>query len=305
MKGMKPNTASRLSSAFPRRQFLERMAVAAVLGGAGVARAAQGTASGAITLGVHHYSVRRVLKSGQATLETLPRFAKHTLGVTNLELAEELSGAIFESPAMARRVRQNAEGEGVRVLTLLCGADHALDAASAAGRQKAVDHHLRILDVARLLNCRFIRIRAGQPGDRKVQLDRAVAGVSALCDRLGPGDARPLVENVTGLSRDPQWLLALVQAVGLSRCGVLADFGNFDGDIYQGMKTLLPHTDAICTKSWDFDAAGNETKIDFAKMCQLVVESGFKGCVSMEYLGEKTGDVEGVKQTAALLRRYL
>jgi L-ribulose-5-phosphate 3-epimerase len=265
----------------------------------------QSSSNAGIELGVHHYSVRSLFKSGELTLATFPAFAKDKLGVSNIELAEELCGDLTSSKTLAEEIRRNGERAGVRVLTLLCSGATSLGGDSEGEREKAVTHHLKWIAIARSLNCRFVRIRAGKEGDPDDRMKKAFAGIRLLCSRLQPGDPRPLIENVTGLSRRPEWLVSLVKQVGVERCGVLADYGNFEGDIYEGMSQILPLSESICTKSWDFDAKGNETKIDFARMGGLIKRAGFNGCISMEYLGRNLGGVEGVKKTAGLIRKYL
>ena len=67
---------------------------------------------------------------------------------------------------------------------------------------------------------------------------------------------------------------------------LVAGFGNFfEGDIYAGRNRLLPYAKSICTKSWNFDEQGNETKIDFGRMMSLIKESSFRGCIAIEHLG--------------------
>lgn len=62
------------------------------------------------------------------------------------------------------------------------------------------------------------------------------------------------------------------------------------------------YTKSVCTKSWEFDAQGNETKIDFEKMMNIVKESSFRGCIAIEYLGDEP--VAGVRKTADLIKQY-
>ncbi|MBT5708256.1 MAG: TIM barrel protein [Verrucomicrobia bacterium] len=290
-----------------RRRFIQRGSIAMAGGVVATSLSTWGQSSSkpGIELGVHHYSVRTLFKSGELTLATFPSFARNKWGVSNIELAEELCGELVGSKTLAAEIRANGERAGVRVLTLLCSGATSLDGDSEGEREKAVTHHLKWIAIARSLNCRFVRIRAGKEGDPKDRMKKAVAGIQLLCSRLQPSDPRPLIENVTALSRRPEWLVSLVKQVGVDRCGLLADYGNFEGDVYEGMSQILPLSESICTKSWDFDAQGNETKIDFARMGGLIKKVGFKGCISMEYLGQNLGDLEGVKKTARLVRKYL
>ena len=152
------------------------------------------------------------------------------------------------------------------------------------------------------MGCEFIRVRASTEGDRNEQLDHATKGIGALCNALDDSPVSVLIENIAGCSRDPDWLVALVNRIGAKRVGLIADFGNFEGDIYEGMRRLLPFTKSVCTKSWEFDEQGNETKIDFARMMSIIKESSFRGCIAIEYLGTET--VAGVRATAELINRY-
>ena len=96
--------------------------------------------------------------------------------------------------------------------------------------------------------------------------------------------------------------MQLVERIGTRRVGLVADFGNFEGDIYAGMQRLLPHTKSICAKSWEFDADGNETQIDFTKMMKIIKDSKFRGCISIEYLGDDP--IGGITKTAKLIQRH-
>ena len=156
--------------------------------------------------------------------------------------------------------------------------------------------------MAEHLGCEFIRVRASSEGERGDQLDHAASGIGALCEELRGSSVSVLIENIAGFSRDPDWLVELVTRIGPERVGLIADFGNFDGDIYAGMQRLLPHAKSICTKSWEFDDQGNETKIDYARMMRIIKKSEFRGCIAIEYLG--TEPVQGVRKTAALINRY-
>ena len=292
-----------------RRCFLRQSSLGvagAIVGGSISARLrAQNRVAEGIELGVHHYSVRSLFQSGKLSLAAFPAFAREELGVSNIELAAELSLPLLESGALVRLLKVNADKANVQVLTLLCSGETALDGDTQSQREEAVQHHLRWVAVARALGCRFLRLRAGSEGDPKDRMEKARLGIQQLASHLKPGDPRLLIENVGGLSRRPEWLLGLIKTLGREHCGLLADYGNFEGDIYEGMKALLPHTESICTKSWDFDAEGNETKIDFLRMGRLIQASGFKGCISMEYLGKNLGSVAGLKKTAALVRSSL
>ena len=116
-----------------------------------------------------------------------------------------------------------------------------------------------------------------------------------------------IVENHGGLSSDGAWLADVIRRVDHPRCGTLPDFGNFtltDGtryDAYRGVAELMPFARAVSAKSYDFDAAGNETSIDYRRMMKIVVDAGYDGYVGIEYEGSRLPEVEGIEATRDLL----
>lgn len=289
-----------------RREFLQgsTLAVAGWAWGsirtAGIAQ----EANERFSLSLHQYSLKPLFDAGEIDLLGYPKFAKEKLGISNIEFAAEFCADLFAAPEKADEIRMQAKQVGVSPRVLLCADGQALDSATSPGRSAALIEHLQWATVAEHLGCESIRVRASTPGDRGQQLANAAEGIGALCDALQSRSSRVsvLIENIAGFSRDPDWLVELVEKIGSERVGLVADFGNFDGDLYAGMRRILPLTKSICTKSWEFDADGNETKIDFKRMMKLIKDSQFRGCIAIEYLG--TEPVAGIRQTAALVRRF-
>ena len=107
-----------------------------------------------------------------------------------------------------------------------------------------------------------------------------------------------------GLSSHGDWLVGVMKLVDHPRCGTLPDFGNFyEYDRYQGVKDMMPFAKAVSAKSYDFDARGEETKIDFHRMMKIVLDAGFHSWVGIEFEGDRLPEPEGVRQTKALLER--
>ena len=103
----------------------------------------------------------------------------------------------------------------------------------------------------------------------------------------------------------------------MPNCGTLPDFGNFcmtEGygsinskecedpyDIYKGVGELMPYAKAVSAKSYDFDENGNQPKIDYTKMLQVVKDAGYTGFVGVEYEGENLSEIDGINATKELL----
>ena len=94
------------------------------------------------------------------------------------------------------------------------------------------------------------------------------------------------------MSAHAGWLASVIKKVDLPNCGTLPDFGrtfNFDMgngrhyDPYKGIAELMPSARDVSAKTRKFDARGNDTEIDFRRMMKVVVDSGYRGYVGIEY----------------------
>ena len=72
-------------------------------------------------------------------------------------------------------------------------------------------------------------------------------------------------------------------------------------DIYKGVGELMPYAKAVSAKSYDFDENGNQPKIDYTKMLQVVKDAGYTGFVGVEYEGENLSEIDGINATKELL----
>ncbi|MGH8223293.1 MAG: sugar phosphate isomerase/epimerase, partial [Woeseiaceae bacterium] len=59
----------------------------------------------------------------------------------------------------------------------------------------------------------------------------------------------------------------------------------------------------VSAKSYAFDAAGNELRIDYPRMLKIVLDAGYRGFIGVEWEGEEPGEIEGIRLTRALLER--
>jgi sugar phosphate isomerase/epimerase len=118
-----------------------------------------------------------------------------------------------------------------------------------------------------------------------------------------------ICENHGGPSSDPDALIALIKAVNSARFGTLPDFGNFPKDkqgrytidIYDAIARMMPYAKGVSAKSYDFDASGRETALDYARILKIVTDAGYHGRVGIEYEGSRLGEPEGIRATKALL----
>ncbi len=99
--------------------------------------------------------------------------------------------------------------------------------------------------------------------------------------------------------------------VNMKNCGTLPDFGNFrisqteEYDRYLGVQEMMVYAKGVSAKSWDFDAEGNETKMDFYRLMKIVKDSGYKGWIDVEYEGTRLSEPEGIMATKKLLDKII
>jgi len=99
--------------------------------------------------------------------------------------------------------------------------------------------------------------------------------------------------------------MALMDRIPHRRFGTLPDFGNFPAtvDIYDAVQRMMPRALAVSAKCMDFDGAGNETKIDYPRMLDIVGAAGYRGYVGIEFEGERLSERDGILACKALLER--
>ena len=67
----------------------------------------------------------------------------------------------------------------------------------------------------------------------------------------------------------------------------------------------MPFAKGVSAKSHDFNDAGEEINTDFARMLQIVKDSGFRGYIDVEYEGSVLPEDQGIIATKKLLERVI
>jgi sugar phosphate isomerase/epimerase len=229
------------------------------------------------------------------------------LGFSGLELVN----TFFPSPQYSyiKKLRSAASEAGIEIPLIMCDGEGDMASPDAGERRVAVRMHRKWLEVGSLLGCHSIRANARGGGEDEPEpaLERAAESFSALCDYAAELGLNVLIENHWGLSSQPDWLMELQRRVGRSNFGTLPDFGNFPPEVdrYDAIEKMLPRARAVSAKCYDFDEHGNERRIDFPRILDLVKHSGYQGYVGVEYEGKVLGEREGIIACRGLLERLI
>lgn len=304
-----------------RRQFIQQAALGTVAAGFFPATLLNALKKPALKLSLAQWSLHRALQSGQMDHLDFARKAAG-FGLHGIEYVNTFFKNKAGSASYLAEMNRRAKAEGVVQLLIMVDGEGGLAETDDARRLQAVDNHRKWIDAAHTLGCHSIRVNAhGESTDRRGRHLAAVDGLGRLASLGAEAGLNVIVENHGGLSSDGGWLSGVIREVDRPNCGTLPDFGNFclrSGknamgesacldmyDRYQGVAELLPFARAVSAKSFDFDAAGNETTIDFPRMMELVRASGYSGYIGIEYEGGRMSEDDGIRATKALLMRIL
>lgn len=232
----------------------------------------------------------------------------------------ELEPSGYSAKAMQQFVDKcnlEATRYGLENLLIMVDGEGDLAASDTAARHQAVANHYKWIDAASAMGCHSIRVNLWGSDNPSQWLSSSVDSLTRLCTYARNKSIHVLVENHGGFSSNAQMLASVIKEVGMENCGTLPDFGNFcirkhdpkdfsSGcaemyDRYNGVEELMPYARAVSAKSYDFDAQGNETKIDFYRMLSLIKAAGYKGYIGVEYEGNQLEEVDGIKATRDLL----
>lgn len=260
------------------------------------------------------WSLHKLLFANEITNNDFAREARD-MGFDAIEYVNSFFKDKAEDQAYLKGLNTRAKDHGVTQLLIMCDGEGALGDADAKSRTTAIENHHKWVRAAKELGCHSIRVNAASSGTYEEQQSLAADGLRRLTDYAKPFGINVIVENHGGFSSNGQWLSGVMKKVDHPMCGTLPDFGNFcmdwsrsdDPDAwydrYKGTGELMPFAKAVSAKSHEFDEQGNETGTDYRRMLKIVVESGYRGWVGVEYEGSKHSPREGSKLTKALLER--
>lgn len=305
-----------------RREFLRRAAAVAAAGGAAMLPACNSTPGDPharrrplskpvelYKISLAQWSLHRTIRSGQLDNLDFPKVTRVDYGLDGAELVNQFFRDKATDARYLGALRMRATDFGVKLLLIMVDGEGAIGAPNEAARTKAIENHRRWLEAAQRLGCHSIRVNAETGGaPREEAAKNAIDGLRRLSEIAAPYGLNVIVENHGGLSSDGSWLADVIRRVDLKNCGTLPDFGNFriaEGryyDRYLGVQELMPYARAVSAKSHDFDEDGNEIHTDYRRMMRIVLDSGYRGWVGIEYEGGGISEAEGILKTKRLLQ---
>ncbi len=249
---------------------------------------------------------RRLFGKAEPKMDNLD-FAKEarSFGIEAVEYVNQFFMDKAKDTKYLTEMKKRAKDNGVKSLLIMCDSEGNLGDPDSKRRDVAVENHYKWVEAAKILGCHSIRVNASSAGTYDEQINLASDGLRRLSEFALKYKINVIVENHGGLSSNPQWLTTVIKKVGLSNCGTLPDFGNFPAEIdrYEAVKAMMPYAKAVSAKSYDFNEQGNETRIDYQRMMNIVLAAGYKGFVGIEYEGNRLNENDGILATKRLLEK--
>lgn len=260
----------------------------------------------AFRISLAQWSFHKALQAKEMDHLDFARRARVEFGIDAIEFVNTFFKDKATDAAYLAEMNRRAKDQGVTHHLIMCDGEGNLGDPDPAKRTQAVENHHKWVDAAKTLGCITIRVNAESQGSFEEQQKLAADGLRRLTEYGASRQINVIVENHGGLSSHGDWLAGVMKLVDHPRCGTLPDFGNFyEYDRYQGVRDMMPFAKAVSAKSYDFDEAGNETKIDFPRMMKIVTDAGFHSWVGIEYEGDRLSEPDGVRKTKALLEKIL
>jgi L-ribulose-5-phosphate 3-epimerase len=303
-----------------RREFLRSSAVlvagssllpVAACSGAAAARSSSGQL---YDISLAQWSLNQSIRRGEIDNLDFAGLARSRFGLDAVEYVNQFFMDRARDSTYLGEMKRRADDAGVRSLLIMCDNEGMLGDPDPARRAEAVENHHKWVDAAEFLGCHSIRVNAASRGSYDEQLALAADGLRRLTEYGADHGLNVIVENHGGLSSNGKWLAAVMERVDHPRVGTLPDFGNFriSGgggqpeevyDRYLGVRELMPYAKGVSSKSFEFDAQGNDVQTDFNRMMRIVLDAGYRGYVGIEYEGDQLSEEEGIIATRRLLER--
>lgn len=303
-----------------RRQFIKQVALGAaylpVIGVLGCTKSKEATIP-PLKISLAQWSMHRALEAGTLKAIDFPAIARG-YGFEAVEYVNGFYRDHAEDEAYWANLKKIADDQGVKNLLIMVDEEGDLGNTDATAQKQAVENHYKWIRAASVLGCHSIRVNAFGEGSKEEVQKAMIDSMSQLSTYAKAFNLNVIIENHGLYSSDGIWIAEIMKQVNLPNCGTLPDFGNWClsakwgttqiaceqvYDRYKGVKEMLPFAKGVSAKSYAFDAEGNETRIDYKRMLQIVKDAGFDGYVGVEFEGFDLGEPEGIKATKSLLEK--
>lgn len=308
-----------------RRSFLKKsvqssasLAATSLLANSLLAGCTNETKKQKLKISLAQWSLNRQFFGGQLDAREFARIASETYGIDAIEYVNGFYMDEGENEQFWNQMRFKSDDHGVTNLLIMVDDEGDLGHTSDDERKQSVENHFKWVNAAKLLGCHSIRVNAFGEGSEPAVRAALVDGMGQLSEYAAQEEINVLIENHGLFSSNGKLIAGIIKEVDKPNFGSLPDFGNWclsakwgstqipcdkAYDRYEGVTDLLPYAKSVSAKSYDFDEAGDETRIDYYKMLKIVKGSRYNGYIGIEYEGERLSEHDGILATKALIEK--
>ena len=225
-----------------------------------------------------------------------------------------------ETPEYLTSLRRQAEDNGIELICLSIHQDFVDP--DKAGRDKNIEHTRHCIDIAHDLGISYIRLNSGRWNTIK-SFDELMANrgiepvlpgfteddgfnwcIESIMECLPAAEKAGVVlalENHWGLTRTPEGLLRIVNAINSPWLGVLMDTGNFLEDPYDKLEQIAKQTIFVQAKTYYGGGEWYTLDLDYPRIAQILKRANYQGYISLEFEGKEDANT-GVPKSLELLR---
>ena len=260
------------------------------------------------------------LFSGEMNHLDFPIVAKENYGIEAVEYVNQFFPDKAKDRDYLSELKKRAADYGVESVLIMIDNEGHVSSKDDKERNQAIENHYKWVEAARFLGCHSIRINLFGAKEADDWISASVDGLARLAEFGAQFEINIIVENHGSHSSHGARLANVLTQVNSEWAGTLPDFGNFcvarEGgelwgtpcieqyDSYKGIEELMPFAKGVSAKSFDFDANGNESTLDYIRLFKIVKASGFNGgFVGIEYEGHNLSVADGILATKKLLEK--
>lgn len=261
---------------------------------------------------VSSYSFHKYIATGRMTQLDTVKAAKE-LGFEAIEFADIMPHDGASPEEYARRLRDEAEAQGLPVVNFVFGGD-LINGTGGRTPDEEVAHVKRMVDIGHILGVPSVRhdvvYSLGEYASFEDLLPLLALRVREIAEYAKAKNIKTCVENHGFICQDPDRLEALFKAVNSDNFALLCDIGNFlcvDAEPAESVKIVAPYTAFVhakdfCVRSKDDDnpgagfftsRGGNHLKgtilghgnVPVRTCLQALRSAGYHGYVSLEFEG--------------------
>ncbi|MCU0394190.1 MAG: sugar phosphate isomerase/epimerase [Thermoflexibacter sp.] len=280
-----------------------------------------------IQISLAQWSLHRALESGKLDHLDFPAKAKNDFGINTVEYVNGFFGGkkmdfkdAAKNTTYLQELLKRSQDVGVTNHLIMVDNEGFLALPKDKKRLEAVENHKKWIEAAKFLGCQTVRVNLHGKGKSEDKKIASIDSLSRLGEFANTMNINVVVENHGSDSSKGNWLAEVMRQVNKSNVGTLPDFGNFcithpwgntqdpckDAyDRYKGVEELLPFAKGVSAKTYDFDSKGEQPLMDYKRLIEIVKAAKFKGYIGIEFEGYNQSEEDGIRQTKALLEKYL